>query len=216
MKKHFSAILCSFVLICWATGASAALTTIHYAFTADNQAVGSDGIIGFSLLGPDDVSVYNFGDKSTHWTTAMKGSQSIELQQGATYTLQWLVQNERLAQPTAPGDPMAFIGQFALNTGAWNLSSATSGVWGVSSSGGGALTAYDTLRNAGTWAAGYNSLSGIILTSAQWIGAGLFPGDSPSMIITAKFTAPVPIPGAALLLGSAILGLVGIRRRQLV
>ena len=89
-------------------------------------------------------------------------------------------------------------------------------MWQVDS---GVPTVFGTLQDTTRWSAGIDSLVQDISPNAYWIGLGdpgLFGSGFEEMTVTAAFTAPVPIPGAALLLGSAILGLVGMRRRQLV
>lgn len=214
MKKRFALILCSLAMVCWSGMALAATTSVKldYAFTADNR------ISSFGLyLGNDLVQdlMGTTSNISTDWQTAKTGSYEGMLTQGETYTLKWGVYNLNNAQPSG-GDPMAFLGQFSLNDGTLISSDATSGVWGASSSVSNGIYAYDVLQSGGTWKAGYNSLSPYILGVVNWIGAGRYPGDSSEMLVTASFTAPVPLPGAAILFGSGLLGLVGLRRRQIV
>jgi len=213
MKKHLSTILCSLVLICWASGALAATSTINlnYAFTSDNY------VTSFSLFNGNDL-VQSFGPKETDWWVPLSGTYS-NLSAGTTYTLQWEVVNGNFENPVAPSgenNPMAFIGQFSVNGFEYLSSDQT--IWSINNVN---PTSYGLLSDPTTiWYStrdGYNSLKNFIDDAAQWIGFGAYPGSTSSMIVSATFTtAPVPIPGAALLLGSAILGLVGIRRRQLV
>lgn len=208
MKKHFIAILCSLFILCWATGASASANILNYAYTSDNS------VIDFSIFGSDG-STASLGSKLSHWTQPLSGTYD-NLLSGVTYTLQWEVENENGAFPSSQ-DPMAFLGQFSVN--GINYLSGTDSIWAVSIPGSENVpTAYGALNDSSKiwYNSGYATLGGIIADSAQWIGLGPFPGIANSMTITATFTTPVPIPGAALLLGSGLLGLIGVRRKQLV
>ena len=219
MKKRFALILCSLAMVCWSGMALAMVAplpstinvTLNYAFTADNF-ISSFGLyLGEDLVQDLMPTTLNI---SEDWQYAKTGSYQGPLNQGEQYTLRWGVYNENRVPPTSdPVDPMAFVGQFSINNGDLFQTSATGGVWSVSS---GSLNSYGAFQNGGTWAAGYSSLSGAILAGAEWIGAGVYPGDSIETLVTATFTAPVPLPGAAILLGSGLLGLVGLRRREIV
>lgn len=209
MKKHLSAILCSLVVLCWASGALAASSIdLNYAFTSDNY------VTSFSLIGPGEP--VDLGLKTTEWQYPALGSYE-GLLAGTTYTLQWVVVNGYSIndpQPAPFAGPMAFLGQFSVSGLGEYLSSSDSTIWKVN---GLEPTSYGLLSSTGTWRSGYDTLKNFFDPAVQWIGYGSLGLSPASMTVSATFTtAPVPIPGAALLLGSAILGLVGIRRRQLV
>jgi len=218
MKKPLSTILCSLVLICWASGALAATSIdLNYAFTSDNY------VTNFSLFGPGGVVQDFGGSKETNWWVPLSGTYN-GLSAGTTYTLQWEVVNGySIDQPLTPsegGGPMAFLGQFSIN--GYDYLSSDNSIWSVSAGEPKVvdLVEYGALGETNIWSNNRSNLVNLLSPidpTAQWIGFGAYPGSTSSMTVSATFTtAPVPIPGAALLLGSAILGLVGIRRRQLV
>ena len=213
MKKSFFLFVCVFVCLSWAGSALAVTTTIDYAFTSDNY------VSSFKLLDSNGL-VENFGSKTTEWTTAAAGQYKGALTAGAYYTLQWDVFNKDNKIPSEPGDPMAFVGQFSVN-GVDYFSSSATGIWKI--------TGTDPQYEIESYGAfndptkiwyytnnGYNLLKSYIGDAAYWIGLGAYPGQDYKMTVSATFMAPVPIPGAALLLGSAMLGLVGLRRTRMV
>lgn len=219
MKKRISLLLCVFIWLSSAGVSVAALApmidvTINYAFTSDNL------VNGFYLLDPwhNSMSI-DLPEKSSDWRYATFGSFTLSLIQGGQYTFQWDVQNLNGATPSY-NDPMAFLGQFSVN-GIDYLSSDDQNIWTVN---GEAPTAYGALESDNIWEdnGSNNPSRSDLLTyidpNAQWIGVGEYRADGgdPRMTVKATFAAPVPIPGAALLLGSALLGLVGVRRRQLI
>ena len=94
----------------------------------------------------------------------------------------------------------------------------SSSIWSIKDDvGNEMLTSYGTLAGPNKWTeVGTRLLGNSISNTAQWIGLGTYPGQGISMTASAKFTAPsaVPVPGTVFLLGSGLLGLVGLRRSQ--
>ncbi|OPY05630.1 MAG: hypothetical protein A4E66_02399 [Syntrophus sp. PtaB.Bin001] len=61
---------------------------------------------------------------------------------------------------------------------------------------------------------GWGTVDGLESSPAQWIwGTTMYPGSGEGEYQVFRHSAPTPIPAAAWLLGSGLLGLVGIRRR---
>lgn len=210
MKKSFFLFVCVFVCLSWAGSALAVMTTIDYAFTADNRAGTIDGVTGLSISGSDGFQA-NIISKTDSWQNYLAGSYTFDYNLGVTYTLQWLVQNDG-GTPTS-SNPMAFLGVFSVFNQQY-ISSA-SNPWTVNDS---PATSLGLLSEDNVWnKVGNDNLvtyfSGLGV-DPSWIG--FTSGDLKSMTVTASFAAPVPIPGAALLLGSAMLGLVGLRRTRMV
>jgi hypothetical protein len=212
MNKRIFLLMCALICLCWSLPASAAISvTIDYAYTSDNF-VQSFYITG-ALIEPSMEYIEN---KDSDWRTAATGSLTYNLQPGAEYLLTWNVVNQTPPE-LSKDNPMAFVGQFRINGSDYFLTDAES-IWSIKDAGGTEMiTSYGPLAGPNKWTeVGTGLLGNSIINTAEWIGLGAYPGQGNSMTVTAKFMAPVPIPGAALLLGSAILGLVGIRRRQLV
>lgn len=217
MKNRFILIVCSIVCLCWFSAASVASasidTLISYAITSDNV------IEGFSLSDSygKTLSTFDLTDEDDDWRTAIVGSQSVMLEQGQQYFLKWTVTNTPKTGQDDPyaNNPMAFVGQFSLNGFDYYLSSG-SDMWAVD---GHAPTVFGSLADTSRWSAGIDTLVNDIGGAAMWLGLGdadKFGSGFSRMTVTASFVAPVPIPGAALLLGSAMMGLVGLRRTRMI
>ncbi len=220
MIKRVSLLLCAVIWLSSAGSSMAAIAKmvdvkIDYAFTSDNL------VNGFYLLDPWHNAVeIDLPEKSSDWRYAAYGSFTLSMMQDAQYTFQWDVQNLNGATPSY-NDPMAFLGQFSVNGVDYYLSSNDRNIWAVN---GETPVAYGALQSDNIWEDnGSNDplrsdLLKFINPAAQWIGAGEYRADGGSsrMSVTASFVTPVPIPGAALLLGSALLGVVGIRRTRTV
>lgn len=203
MKKRFALILCSLVMVCWSGMALAA--TVTYTFTADNTSVQTDPFTGFYLADSAGTTVLkNIADKSNTWREALTGSFEYDFRPGETYTLNWIVQNET--------GPMAFLGMFSVFGTTYESSS--SDPWLVD---GATPTSFGLLTDSNIWRSSGSSVLDPAFAGflPEWIGyeSGVNYAD---MLVTASFSAPVPLPGAAILFGSGLLGLVGLRRRQIV
>lgn len=214
MKKRFALVLCGLIGLFWAGSVSAAIssdTLIKYAITSDNV------VTDFSVFGAngETISMIDLSGQDNAWQTAIVGTESVSLTQGETYYLQWTVLNTPKSGQNDGyfNNPMAFVGQFSVNGIDYYLSSGSE-MWRVDS---GAPTVFGSLADTSRWSAGISSLLNGISGNAMWIGLGdpaNFGSGFSRMTVTASFMAPVPIPGAAFLLGSALLGLVGFRRAR--
>lgn len=150
------------------------------------------------------------------WQTAT--SFNLDVADNTTYDLFFQIVN----QGGAPGssNPVAFLGQLELPDGSLLLSSASWSVSGTASSTPWQLsdwvsaTSYGANSDSSTIWFRNNGLIAGIDASAEWVGLGAYPGTAETFWLKVTVTtSPVPLPGAALLLGSGLLGLVGLRRR---
>jgi hypothetical protein len=214
--KTIKILLGVFAMVMLASSAYAIPFNITY--TADNALTEFQ----YSTNGGALVDVPGFvADGSTtggDWKTS--ASLSLDLARGNDYTFQWEVTNY-----AGSGDnPTAFLADIIYGTTAIS----TNAVWEVAAgvydpitdtwSPGSWVTATEYAANDGstgvdTW---YNSNGNAAIAgisdSAQWIGVGAYPGTGSSVNFVRVTFSATPIPGALWLMGSGLLGLVGIGR----
>ena len=203
-----------------ATSAMAASIT----FDVDDYLVGFSATVDGSTTNVDLSSLSNINDWSASTTYSFDYDATKE------YTFVWNIENKASAwrsgdyvsTPSAdyhrtpyPFDreqdydnPMAFVGSADL--GAYGtLLSDLNAYWSITSSDGSAYTlAYNDPNS--TWM--LNDPSGVddAFLGAYWLGVCGATAMEVTLVIPAQAT---PIPGAAWLLGTGLLGLVGLRRR---
>ncbi|MBU1249272.1 MAG: hypothetical protein KKB70_11275 [Proteobacteria bacterium] len=205
--------LITVVMVVMATAAYA--TPYTFTFTADNKlteltmSVDGGAATAVDLSGLPNLSNWKIADSLT-----------INLTKGSSYDLIWRVEN---VGTVGPNNPFGFLGDVSSAYGSYS-SSAT---WQVADDNGGTpgtwVNALEYAANSGLLSDGsgansiwYNNNHGSIAGiagEAQWIGEDVYPGSSSeAMYVKMNFTA-TPIPAAAWLLGSGLIGLLGIRHR---
>jgi len=203
-------------LVCLACPAFAMATTIGYSFAADNI------VASFFLLDQDGTRLWDSGCSVSDtlvwpdsWDKPATGTASLALEAGQTYTLQWVVYNNDGSNPTS-ADPLAFVGQFSVD--GQTYLSGDGGAWKVSTLTGTAVApvSYGLLgEDGGFWGDDVKrKVVKAIGADAAWIGLGDYPGTSGAMVVTATFTAATPAPAAALLFGSGLAVIAGLRRTR--
>ena len=207
MKKLFGIVLA--LVLAFGLVGSAQATPVQITYTADN-------IVNFFLSGTGPV--YPLGPHWNDWRVA----DTLEVNLGpGSYSFTWEVYNTNSSGTEAPSgtsttNPSAFLGQitdginFNLSSIAWEVSlTGDTGTWF-------AATAYanNTSPAIGNqiWANNGGPISGIS-GDAWWIGFGAYPGVESFYVRTTFDVATVPLPGAVWLLGSGLVGLVGLRRK---
>lgn len=212
MKKFYFLTFALVLLI--ASQASAATLS----FTADNE------INGFTINGKSiDVSTLsnmNNLQGKTEYTFNYDPSKEL--------TITWDVKNYPLSETTGPlnvfyytnpqgtspytstyfpyANPMGFIATLDIDGKTYD-SNLTDGLWSVAADMAGKEYDY----NSGAW---YNKVSADF-SGAEWLSTELNSWGLGSSSMTVSFNlAPTPIPGAVWLLGSGLVGLVGIRRKM--
>lgn len=211
--KKIIAITVAMAMLGIASIASASSFSIT--FTADN--ILTDFTI--STNGGTAVAVDGFSTAANLDEWRASDSLNVDLVEGNSYELIWRVENVGAASDS---NPFAFLADVSST---WTSTMATDATWEVATEVGGTPGTWTSATvyayNSGLLADGsgtsiwYNSLgSGVsgISDAAAWIGSDDYPGnESNAMYVRMSFTA-TPIPAAAWLMGSGLLGLLGVRR----
>jgi hypothetical protein len=183
-------------------------------YTADNM------VMAWWLIGPSQTAQpLTLGTNSSDWQKA--DSYQLSLQPGQSYQLVWEVKNLWAYPSPLPGpdNPAGFLAQISfggqapiLTSDSWKVANYThlialneivwgdAAVWGV---------------NAGSniW----NTVNGGAIAgidgNAHWIWSSDNIKDQHIFVAT-QFTAPVPLPAAAWMLGAGLIGLVALRRQR--
>lgn len=213
MKKRFVLIVCSLAMVCWSGMASTAGASIT--ITASDYMIGTGSIAAnrqvltnaeFYDGDYDDKPV---GDNGVNFVSlGLGGSLILSLNGGAIvdgegddfilFETTYAPNNDHWAEYPETAEVYAYNGQYTAGGSDWLKFHHNAEQDGY----------FDLAKIFLT--AGFTTAIKIIDISTQ-TGDG-YDVDGLSLI----HTAPVPIPGAAILLGSGLLGLVGLRRRQRV
>ncbi len=218
MKKTAIILFLGLGLVFGALGKAFA-TLVTATVTADNHYAiyyGTDAnltYVGTNESGSTgNPGTYNWSNAET-WTFDVPVGQDI-------YVVGWSDNS------TAQG----WKGQFVTSYGtlysdsSWQylLSSTTANDLGDGSSPPTADQVESTIIDNQPWLTGVNTIAysgwgtvvGLESSQAQWIwGTSMYPGSGAGEYQVFRHSAPTPIPAAAWLLGSGLLGLVGIRRK---
>lgn len=205
---------CLLLILLCAGGVSLAAPVATVTYTADNM------VNAWWLIGPSQTpEPLTLGANSTNWQKA--DTYQLSLQPGQSYRIVWEVQNlwDYPSPLPGPDNPAGFLAQISFGGQTPIL---TSDSWKVAN-----YTTYNipfdqmTWVNAETWGANsgsniWNTVNGGAIAgidgNAQWIWTSNNIKDQHIFVAT-QFTAPVPLPAAAWMLGAGLIGLVALRRR---
>ena len=202
-KKKIIMALVVAVSLLGLSGAASAVN-VEFTYTGDN-------IIDFFIIGGSVTPALD--GNADEWRLA--SSYTADLAPG-TYTVEWTVVNWEVP-PTTSG-PAAFLAQIDTGSGliltssAWEVNPYINSVY----EGWKAATEYNLNSDPNSIWDNNNGNSAVagISGDAWWIGSGAFPGETAQFKVRTSFTvSAVPIPGAVWLLGSGLMGLVGLRRK---
>ncbi|BDQ34999.1 VPLPA-CTERM sorting domain-containing protein [Pseudodesulfovibrio portus] len=157
-----------------------------------------NAILGFSIDGvavslPAESSLGYMGDITT---------LNVDLDPTVNHVLTWNVHNT--------GGPIGFLGKVVMNGGETFFSDATTGMWETNFSG-----TYQ-IANIDTWNGNLSRYMDDSERAAYGDGYWVAPGSyyAADMLVSFSYTAPTPLPGAVWLLGSGLIGFVGLRRKM--
>ncbi|BDQ35439.1 VPLPA-CTERM sorting domain-containing protein [Pseudodesulfovibrio portus] len=198
MKKLFLLTLLTAVL----SSSMAFAMTATIQFTTDNQ------LTELTLNGKSIIPTATITGNLDDWREVK--SFNFEYDPSQSYLFTWSIKNydtsgkagtEGSSTLPTSGNPIGFIAQVDLDgTPGWELTSQLDQYWSVAGD-------YGVEYDYGTGAWGNRPAS--ISSDAKWLSVT----DGASTMEASLTLTPTPIPGAAWLLGSGLVGLVGLRRR---
>jgi hypothetical protein len=215
LLKNTACFLFLILCVCGVSHAAIVQTTpATVTYTADNM------VNAWWLIGPSQApQLLPMGPNSANWQQA--DSHQLSLIPNQNYQIIWEVKNLWSQQfPPGSNNPAGFLAQIAfggqpaiLSSGSWEVAPYTYSGAPFNSLSWTSATPFGA-NSAGTiWSsANQGSIAGID-GNAQWIWSSGNIWDQ-HIFVRTNFQAPVPIPGAAWLLGTGLIGLATIRRRR--
>ncbi|MEW6267134.1 MAG: VPLPA-CTERM sorting domain-containing protein [Thermodesulfobacteriota bacterium] len=227
-KVLLTALILGLALLPVPYSASASTVGVDISYTGDNV------VFWLMQQGDEQAVLLPDGPNAIDWRWA--DTAHFELQRGVSYTFYWWVLNAPDPNIDAPNNPSGFLGQVVFSSGQPTLLSSDS--WLVSSDTQNWIPGQVYADNSGNWldeaarqafqaanpgvtesiwwywkdyTTGSGQIDGIS-GQAAWIGLGPYV-EGNDFWVKLEFTVPVPIPGAIWLLGSGLIGLMGLRRK---
>jgi hypothetical protein len=222
--KSTACFLLLVLCVCGVSHASIATptTSATVTYTADNM------VLGWWLIAPSQAAqapppTLALGSNRSDWQLADSYTLS-DLEAGKQYQIVWEVRNLWSQQyPPGGNNPAGFLAQIAfggqppiLSSGSWEFApyeNYQSGAPFSSLSWSGVQPYGANSDNSTVWFSTNGGPISGIGGNAQWIWSGNNIWDQHGFVRT-TFTAPVPLPAAAWMLGAGLVGLITIRRRR--
>ena len=183
-------------------------TSMAFAMTATIQFTTDNQLTELTLNGKSILPTASIAGNFDDWTSVK--SFNFEYDPSQSYIFTWSIKNydtsakvETEGSSTLPasGNPIGFIAQVDLDgLSGWELTSQLDQYWSVAGD-------YGVEYDYGTGAWGNRPAS--ISSEAKWLSVT----DGASTMEASLTLSPTPTPGAAWLLGSGLVGLVGLRKR---
>jgi hypothetical protein len=212
LKSTFCVLLLV-LCVCGVSHASGVSATVTY--TADNM------VNAWWLIGPSgNPALQPLGTNSSTWQLADSHTLS-GLEAGKQYQIVWEVENLWSEQyPPGRNNPAGFLAQIAfgvqppiLPSEGWEFALYTYSGAPFSSLNWTAAKEWGANSGSNIWITANGGPIAGIDANAQWIWSANNIWDQHGFVRT-TFTAPVPLPAAAWMLGAGLVGLVAVRRRR--